>query len=280
MPKHGIPTIYAYITHWEYQGSSCWATHGHVLCRDLHPVSRHLLGPALHWWWWLRWWAPTACWTTSLWRHWQAQGEVVGGGLLAAHSIAWCSEWETIFWCYCTSMIKNFGWCIAAIMMEPQTMKVRHQNRLRFTAGSGMDCPWNQRMLSWTIIISHHRSPVWINYYQPLLWGVFNYDQLTINPLVFVSRSLAQANFGGIMIVVVLHTFKWFSLGMVLAAVLPKFCRDRLNLHRKVGRGLDAGGAQLLMALTLHSARSADGQKRHCAVLSTIISVATILNHY
>lgn len=36
------------------------------------------------------------------------------------------------------------------------------------------------------------------------------------------------------MIVVVLHTFKWFSLGMVLAAVLPKCARDRLNLHRKV----------------------------------------------
>ena len=39
---------------------------------------------------------------------------------------------------------------------------------------------------------------------------------------------------GGIMIVVVLHTFKWFSLGMVLAAVLPKCARDRMNLHRKV----------------------------------------------
>ena len=36
------------------------------------------------------------------------------------------------------------------------------------------------------------------------------------------------------MIVVVLHTFKWFSVGMVLAALLPKCLRDRLNLHRKV----------------------------------------------
>ena len=37
----------------------------------------------------------------------------------------------------------------------------------------------------------------------------------------------------GIMIVVVLHTFKWFSIAMVLAAILPKSMRDRLNLHRK-----------------------------------------------
>lgn len=44
------------------------------------------------------------------------------------------------------------------------------------------------------------------------------------------------AALAGIMIVVVLHTFKWFSLGMVLAAVLPKCARDRLNLHRKVPR--------------------------------------------
>ena len=43
------------------------------------------------------------------------------------------------------------------------------------------------------------------------------------------------------MIVVVLHTFKWFSLGMVLAAVLPKCARDRLNLHRKV---LSAGSGE------------------------------------
>ncbi|CAK9102361.1 unnamed protein product [Durusdinium trenchii] len=44
------------------------------------------------------------------------------------------------------------------------------------------------------------------------------------------------AALAGIMIVVVLHTFKWFSLGMILAAILPKSCRDRLNLHRKVPR--------------------------------------------
>jgi len=44
------------------------------------------------------------------------------------------------------------------------------------------------------------------------------------------------AALAGIMIVVVLHTFKWFSLGMVLAAILPKCVRDRLNLHRKVPR--------------------------------------------
>eukprot|EP00440_Ansanella_granifera_P034136 gb/GFBE01037031.1/.p1 GENE.gb/GFBE01037031.1/~~gb/GFBE01037031.1/.p1 ORF type:complete len:644 (+),score=158.38 gb/GFBE01037031.1/:1-1932(+) len=44
------------------------------------------------------------------------------------------------------------------------------------------------------------------------------------------------AALAGIMIVVVLHTFKWFSLGMIAAALLPKFLRDRLNLHRKVPR--------------------------------------------
>ena len=30
-----------------------------------------------------------------------------------------------------------------------------------------------------------------------------------------------------------LGQLRWFSLGMVLAAVLPKTLRDRLNLHRK-----------------------------------------------
>ena len=35
---------------------------------------------------------------------------------------------------------------------------------------------------------------------------------------------------------VVLHTFKWFSLGMVLAALLPKCLREKLHLHRKVPR--------------------------------------------
>mmetsp|Transcript_54789 Transcript_54789/g.127888 ORF Transcript_54789/g.127888 Transcript_54789/m.127888 type:complete len:641 (+) Transcript_54789:45-1967(+) len=44
------------------------------------------------------------------------------------------------------------------------------------------------------------------------------------------------AALAGIMIVVVLHTFKWFSLGMILSAVLPKTLRNRLNLHRKVPR--------------------------------------------
>ncbi|CAJ1367963.1 unnamed protein product, partial [Effrenium voratum] len=44
------------------------------------------------------------------------------------------------------------------------------------------------------------------------------------------------AALAGIMIVVVLHTFKWFSIAMVLAAILPKSMRDRLNLHRKVPR--------------------------------------------
>eukprot|EP00434_Breviolum_minutum_P026311 symbB.v1.2.023254.t1/scaffold2112.1/size106475/4 len=44
------------------------------------------------------------------------------------------------------------------------------------------------------------------------------------------------AALAGIMIVVVLHTFKWFSLGMIFAAILPKCLRDYLNLHRKVPR--------------------------------------------
>mmetsp|Transcript_40213 Transcript_40213/g.65017 ORF Transcript_40213/g.65017 Transcript_40213/m.65017 type:complete len:652 (+) Transcript_40213:117-2072(+) len=44
------------------------------------------------------------------------------------------------------------------------------------------------------------------------------------------------AALSGIMLVVVLHTFKWFSLGMLAAALLPKFLREKLNLHRKVPR--------------------------------------------
>lgn len=44
------------------------------------------------------------------------------------------------------------------------------------------------------------------------------------------------AALAGIMIVVVLHTFKWFSLTMVAAALLPKCLRDRLGLQQKVPR--------------------------------------------
>merc|ERR1719171_2001395 len=44
------------------------------------------------------------------------------------------------------------------------------------------------------------------------------------------------AALAGIMIVVVLHTFKWFSLKMILAAVLPKAQRDAWNLQMKIPR--------------------------------------------
>lgn len=44
------------------------------------------------------------------------------------------------------------------------------------------------------------------------------------------------AALAGIMIVVVLHTFKWFSLQMVLAMLLPKTWRDRFGLQLKVPR--------------------------------------------
>jgi len=44
------------------------------------------------------------------------------------------------------------------------------------------------------------------------------------------------AALAGIMIVVVLHTFKWFSLKMVLAACLPKTYRDKYGLQSKVPR--------------------------------------------
>jgi len=40
----------------------------------------------------------------------------------------------------------------------------------------------------------------------------------------------------GIMLVVVLHTFKWFSLKMLLCAFLPKTARDKLGLKSKVPR--------------------------------------------
>ncbi|CAE7633648.1 APX8 [Symbiodinium sp. CCMP2456] len=44
------------------------------------------------------------------------------------------------------------------------------------------------------------------------------------------------AALAGIMLVVVLHTFKWFTIPMVLAAFLPKSLREKLGLQRKVPR--------------------------------------------
>ncbi|CAE7307745.1 ybaR, partial [Symbiodinium microadriaticum] len=44
------------------------------------------------------------------------------------------------------------------------------------------------------------------------------------------------AALAGIMLVVVLHTFKWFTIPMVLAAFLPKSIREKLGLQRKVPR--------------------------------------------
>jgi len=44
------------------------------------------------------------------------------------------------------------------------------------------------------------------------------------------------AALAGVMIVVVLHTFKWFSLTMLVAALLPKKYRAKWQLHRKVPR--------------------------------------------
>lgn len=45
------------------------------------------------------------------------------------------------------------------------------------------------------------------------------------------------AALAGIMLVVVLHTFKWFTIPMILAAFLPKCLRNKLSLQRKVGGG-------------------------------------------
>jgi len=42
------------------------------------------------------------------------------------------------------------------------------------------------------------------------------------------------AALAGIMIVVVLHTFKWFSLRMMVTAVLPQSLRDKYGLHADV----------------------------------------------
>jgi len=44
------------------------------------------------------------------------------------------------------------------------------------------------------------------------------------------------AALSGVMFVVVAHTFKWFSLGVMLAACLPEFARNKLDLQRKVPR--------------------------------------------
>merc|ERR1712150_82854 len=44
------------------------------------------------------------------------------------------------------------------------------------------------------------------------------------------------ASLAGVMIVIVMHTFKWFSVPMVLAALLPEGLRRRLGLPLKVDR--------------------------------------------
>ena len=44
------------------------------------------------------------------------------------------------------------------------------------------------------------------------------------------------AALAGIMLVVVFHTFKWFTIPMILAALLPRFLRNKLSLQRKVPR--------------------------------------------
>eukprot|EP00438_Fugacium_kawagutii_P012211 Skav207869 [mRNA] locus=scaffold1988:154395:156320:+ [translate_table: standard] len=44
------------------------------------------------------------------------------------------------------------------------------------------------------------------------------------------------AALAGIMLVVVFHTFKWFTIPMILAAFLPRFLRNKLSLQRKVPR--------------------------------------------
>mmetsp|Transcript_468 Transcript_468/g.1305 ORF Transcript_468/g.1305 Transcript_468/m.1305 type:complete len:597 (-) Transcript_468:69-1859(-) len=44
------------------------------------------------------------------------------------------------------------------------------------------------------------------------------------------------ASLAGVMIVVVLHTFKWFSVPLVIAALLPESLRSRVHLPEKVDR--------------------------------------------
>ncbi|CAK8989156.1 unnamed protein product [Durusdinium trenchii] len=44
------------------------------------------------------------------------------------------------------------------------------------------------------------------------------------------------AALAGIMLVVVFHTFKWFTIPMILAALLPRSLRNKLSLQRKVPR--------------------------------------------
>merc|ERR1712137_1467082 len=58
--------------------------------------------------------------------------------------------------------------------------------------------------------------------------------------LVMVMGAYPALNFipvaalAGIMLVVVLHTFKWFSVKMVLAQLLPDSLNSKLGLHRTV----------------------------------------------
>ena len=51
-----------------------------------------------------------------------------------------------------------------------------------------------------------------------------------------VLNYIPMAALAGIMIVVVLHTFKWFSLPMIAAAIFPESYRSHPALKRKVVR--------------------------------------------
>jgi len=51
-----------------------------------------------------------------------------------------------------------------------------------------------------------------------------------------VLNFIPVAALAGIMLVVVLHTFKWFSIKLLLTAVLPQFILDKMNLKKRVPR--------------------------------------------
>merc|ERR1719335_1807721 len=51
-----------------------------------------------------------------------------------------------------------------------------------------------------------------------------------------VLNYIPMAALAGIMIVVVLHTFKWFSVPIILSSLMPQRLRKALNFEKKIPR--------------------------------------------
>ncbi len=59
-------------------------------------------------------------------------------------------------------------------------------------------------------------------------------DMVAIMGAYEVLNYIPVAALTGIMLVVVIHSFKWFSISMILAVIVPKQYRARFNLDKKI----------------------------------------------